>query len=103
MALSRQQTVACKATEQLQTAGYVGSAVDPCLFMKGEGKTCVYIIMHVDDALLVGEAAAVQSAKSDISNMIDILDLGSSTYFLGKASFRLNKGFGYCYLSNGTW
>jgi hypothetical protein len=81
-----------KLREQLQTAGYVGSAVDPCLFMKGEGKACVYIIVHVDDALLVGEAAAVQSAKSDISKLFDIKDLGSATYFLGKEIIQTEQG-----------
>jgi hypothetical protein len=81
-----------KLREKLQAAGYAGSAVDPCMFMKGDGKSCVYVLIHVDDALLVGQAEAIESAKRDISKMFEIKDLGSAKYFLGKEIVQTERG-----------
>jgi hypothetical protein len=81
-----------KLREELQSSGYVGSAVDPCLFMKGSVKSRVYILVHVDDALLVGEAHAVEMAKHDIAKSFDIKDLGPAEFFLGKDIVQTDHG-----------
>lgn len=72
-----------KLAEVFVAAGYKRSAVDPCLFYKGEGASRVFILVHVDDALVVGRVAHVRDAKQDMANAFEIKDLGPAAHFLG--------------------
>ncbi len=72
-----------KLKEELGAAGFQPSAHDPCLFMAGDGPDRVYVLVHVDDALLVGNHAAVEHAKVAMASAFEVKDLGAASYFLG--------------------
>ncbi len=68
---------------ELQAAGFKQSLQDQCLFITGEGESRAYVLVHVDDALVVGKLDAVCNAKNALSCAFDIKDLGEASYFLG--------------------
>jgi hypothetical protein len=56
-----------KLTEELTKLGYRQSQADPCLFYKGIFRDTVYLLVHVDDAILAGDRVHVQAAKAEIA------------------------------------
>jgi hypothetical protein len=50
---------------------------------KGTGASRVYVLIHVDDALIAGSRASVTAAKKKIAGHFDIKDMGLAKYFLG--------------------
>ena len=72
-----------KLTEMFMAASYQQSTVDPCLFFKGKEGSRVFVVVHVDDALLVGDSSAIAAAKQDMRNAFDTKDLGPAHFFLG--------------------
>ena len=72
-----------KLKEELGAAGFQPSAHDPCLFLAGAGSERVYVLVHVDDALLVGNPGAVERAKVAMASAFEVKDLGAASYFLG--------------------
>jgi hypothetical protein len=68
--------------------GFTPSKHEPCLFIRGTGADRVYVMVHVDDALVFGKAGAIKQAKASISSMFDIKDMGQASYFL---SMRIQK------------
>ncbi len=72
-----------KLREELGAGGFEPSAYDPCLFMAGSGVDRAYVLVHVDDAFLVGGPQAVQRAKGAMARAFEVKDLGAASYFLG--------------------
>jgi hypothetical protein len=72
--------------------GPAQSQNDPCLFIPGSKSERVYVLIHVDDALVIGQKSAVKQAKEDISTMFDIKDIGMASYFLGTRIQRTTDG-----------
>jgi Reverse transcriptase (RNA-dependent DNA polymerase)/Integrase core domain/GAG-pre-integrase domain len=83
-----------KLREQMIKHGFTPSQHDPCLFFRGDGEWRVYIVIHVDDALIFGKPHAGAKAKQSVSQMFDIKDLGPVRYFLG-ISIQRNASGGY--------
>jgi hypothetical protein len=65
------------------TIGLHPSESDPCLFVDTTCKEQTYVVIHVDDALIVGPSASVLAVKSRISSLFEVRDLGEATLFLG--------------------
>jgi hypothetical protein len=72
--------------------GFVPSKHEPCLFLRGTGSNRVYVMVHVDDALLVGSTQAVRDAKRDMQKMFDTKDIGDARHFLGMTITRHEDG-----------
>lgn len=72
-----------KLREEMQKYGFIPSYTDPCFFYRGTASTRVYVLIHVDDALVVGKKKSLLEAKKTIASMFDIKDLGPASYFLG--------------------
>lgn len=68
--------------------GFVLSEADPCWFTCGEGESRVYVLVHVDDCLLVGKQAATAKTKQDIGKLFEIEDRGAICHFLGMEVLR---------------
>ena len=43
----------------------------------------VYVLVHVDDGLIIGAMKTVQAALEAIAGTFDIKDIGGAVYFLG--------------------
>jgi transposase InsO family protein len=69
-------------SKELLKLQFKQSSADPCLFHKGAGEDAVYLLIHVDDGVIVGQCDSVAHTKSSIAAIFDIKDLGQATYFL---------------------
>jgi hypothetical protein len=70
--------------------GFTPSQNDPCLFLRGQGAERVYVMAHVDDALVAGRRAAVNKAKRSMADMFEVKDMGAAQHFLGMTIKRGN-------------
>jgi hypothetical protein len=50
-----------KFAKDLMDLGFKRCSSDPCLFMRGEGATRLYILTYVDDNLVLGKKASIDS------------------------------------------
>jgi hypothetical protein len=55
-----------KLSQILRKIGFEQSHADPCLFYKGTGRDCVYLVVHVDDCYVVGDLKLIQATITDI-------------------------------------
>jgi hypothetical protein len=65
---------------------------DPCLFMKGTGSSRMLLLVHVDDCLIVGNAAETTNCIKTLAKYFDSKDLGEAKFFLGQAIERHSSG-----------
>jgi hypothetical protein len=72
-----------KLKESLLGAGFSISSADPCLYIIAHEGANVFVLVHVDDCLVVGHKAGVQYAKGLICSLFDVKDLGPASTFLG--------------------
>jgi hypothetical protein len=79
-------------TEKLVSLGFQTNDADPCLFIKGEHPSAVYVLIHVDDAVIVGQPQDVAEVKQQLGAIFDIKDLGSASYFLSIEITRSEDG-----------
>lgn len=57
---------------------------DNCLFIKHSGSTKTYLLVYVDDILIVGnDKDDIQHVKDYLNDQFSIKDLGNAKYFLG--------------------
>ena len=71
-----------KLRGELLRMGFTPSDADPCLFFKGNEERRVYILVHVDDGLIVGRRTEVQAAMVAIASAFDVKDIGEASFFL---------------------
>jgi transposase InsO family protein len=74
--------------KDLEAAGFVESQADPGLFIAHHEKGIIYLLVYVDDILLVTNKEALQDAKSLIMGLYDMRDLGETSSFLGMSILR---------------
>jgi hypothetical protein len=73
-----------KLKDSLEKVGLHPSDSDPCLFIgQFDDGHQVHLLIHVDDALIVGPTAAVREVKSKFSSLFEVRDLGEAALFLG--------------------
>ena len=64
--------------------GFVRSRVDHCVYSKHVGNHFIYIVMYVDDMLLVGNNMdVIKEVKSQLSSKFDMKDLYATNFSLG--------------------
>lgn len=73
-----------KFTSVLTTAGFQQSRHDYALFTRTEGMSSIYLMIYVDDILIMGnDEAAIGDFKKYLHAIFHIKDLGAPKYFLG--------------------
>ena len=73
-----------KLKQELESMGFIASEADPGLFSAQYKAGTVYILVYVDDILVVAKNLAdVQSVKDKLGEAFKITDLGEAKYFLG--------------------
>jgi hypothetical protein len=64
--------------------GFVRSRVDHCVYSKQVGNHFIYVVLYVDDMLLVGNnMVVIKEVKSQLSSKFDMKDLGVANVILG--------------------
>ena len=73
-----------KLKQELESMGFIASEADPGLFSAQYKAGTVYVLVYVDDILVVAKNLAdVQSVKDKLGEAFKITDLGEAKYFLG--------------------
>ena len=62
---------------------------EPCVYKKCERSVVIFLILYVDDILLIGnDIGALSTIKIWLANYFDMKDLGEASYILGKKVLR---------------
>ena len=62
---------------------------EPCVYKKVSGSAFVFLVLYVDDILLMGnDVSVLQSVKIWLSKTFSMKDLGEATYILGIRIYR---------------
>jgi hypothetical protein len=63
---------------------FVRSSADHCVYSKQVGNHFIYVVLYVDDMLLVGNNMdVIKEVKSQLSSKFDMKDLGVANFILG--------------------
>jgi hypothetical protein len=64
--------------------GFPRRKEDHCVYFKLIGDHLIYLVMYVDDMLLIGNnKEVIQDVKTQLSSKFDMKDLGASNFILG--------------------
>jgi hypothetical protein len=64
--------------------GFTRSKEDHCVYFKLIGDHLIYLVLYVDDMLLIGNnKEIIQDVKTQLSSKFDMKDLGVSNFILG--------------------
>jgi hypothetical protein len=69
--------------EAMETMGFESATSDTSLYIQAAGNEKTYVLVYVDDLLIIGRASAVQTVKKQIAAKFKVKDAGEGTYFLG--------------------
>lgn len=72
-----------KLLSELIRLGFTASDADPCMFYRGDAAERVYLLIYVDDGIIIGRQQEVRAALADIAGAFEIKDVGNVSYFLG--------------------
>ena len=72
--------------------GFEGSPNEPCVYKRIQGTKVVFLVLYVDDILLIGNNIEVlSSVKGWLQRQFDMKDLGEAYYILGIKLLRDQK------------
>ena len=64
--------------------GFVRSRDDHCVYSKNVSNHFIYVVLYVNDMLLVGNNMdVIKEVKSQLSSKFDMKDLGAANFILG--------------------
>ena len=75
--------------EAVKEFGFIKNDYDHCVFKKVSGSSVVFLILYVDDILLIGnDVQMLESVKDSLQNSFLMKDLGEAAYILGIKIYR---------------
>ena len=78
--------------EAIKSFGFSQNMDEPCVYKKVSGSTITFLVLYVDDILLIGnDVGAMSSIKVWLSSHFAMNDLGEASYILGIKLFRGRK------------
>jgi hypothetical protein len=81
--------------------GFVKNEEEPCVYKKNSGNAPVFLILYVDDMLLIGnDIPMLESVKTLSKNSFSMKDLGEVAYTLGIRIYRLIRLSQSTYVDN---
>ena len=73
----------------IKSYGFVRNGEEPCIYKWVNGSVVVFLVLYVDDILLIGNnIAALQGIKVWLSSQFSMKDLGEASYILGMKIYR---------------
>ena len=79
-----------KAVKILKNSGFVGSNVNPCLYIKKSVKGIVYVALYVDDNLMLGNMNNASAALKSKGLVLKIVE-GLQDYLSCKIKISVDK------------
>src|SRR5215468_10747066 len=75
--------------EAIKEFGFSQNPDEPCVYKRVDGDAIVFLILYVDDILLMGnDVSVMQSVKIWLFKQFSMKDLGEATYILGIKIYR---------------
>ena len=75
--------------ESVKGFGFVKNEDEPCVYKKISGSAIVFLVLYVDDILLIGnDVPTLQSVKSWLGKCFSMKDLGEAAYIIGIKIYR---------------
>ncbi|GKD80014.1 retrotransposon protein, putative, ty1-copia subclass [Tanacetum coccineum] len=75
--------------EEIKKYGFTQNLNEPCVYKRASGSIIVFLILYVDDILLMGNnIPMLQDVKSWLGKCFTMKDLGEATYILGIKIYR---------------
>ena len=75
--------------ETIKSFDFIKNVDEPCVYKKTSGSAIVFLVLYVDDILLIGnDIPMLQSVKVWLSNQFFMKDLGEASYILGIKIYR---------------
>jgi hypothetical protein len=75
--------------EVVKGFGFRQNEEEPCVYKKESGSAVVFLILYVDDILLIGnDIPMLQSVKTSLNKSFSMKDLGEAAYILGIKIYR---------------
>ena len=72
--------------------GFKKSSDEPCVYKRIQGTKVVFLVLYVDDILLIGnDIEVLSSVKGRLQKQFDMKDLGEANYILGIKLLRDQK------------
>ena len=76
----------------VKSYGYLQNLDEPCIYKNCEGKVVCFLVLYVDDVLLIGnDLAALSTVKIWLASTFDMKDLREASYILGIKLIRDRK------------
>ncbi|TFH84663.1 hypothetical protein EQG41_21235, partial [Billgrantia azerbaijanica] len=73
-----------KFDQSVKIFGFVQCPDEPCVYRKSSGSMVVFLILYVNDILLIGnDVGTLSSVKVWLSAQFDMKDLGEASHVLG--------------------
>ncbi|GKC22314.1 retrotransposon protein, putative, ty1-copia subclass [Tanacetum coccineum] len=70
--------------EEIKKIGFTQNPNEPCVYLKASGSSVAFLILYVDDILLMGNnVTMLQEVKSWLCKCFSMKDLGEAAYILG--------------------
>ena len=70
--------------QAVRSFGFLKSPDEPCVYKRIQGAVVVFLVLYVDDILLIGNNVEVLSdVKGWLNNQLEMKDLGEANYILG--------------------
>ena len=57
-----------KAMEIFKSSGFVGGSISPCLYLKKSAEGVVYVVLYIDNNVMVGNIATIDDAIEALRN-----------------------------------
>ncbi|KAK9036765.1 hypothetical protein V6N11_021693 [Hibiscus sabdariffa] len=75
--------------DAIKEFGFIRNEDEPCVYMKFSGSIVSFLILYVDDILIIGnDVPTLQSIKTWLSSCFSMKDLGEASYILGVKIYR---------------
>ena len=73
-----------KFDQSVKSFGFIQCPDEPCVYKRRSENVVVFLILYVDDILLIGnDVGTLSSVKVWLSNQFDMKDLGEASHILG--------------------
>ena len=75
--------------ETVKQYGFIKNEDEPCVYKKVSGSMIVFLVLYVDDILLIGnDVPTLQQVKTWLGKCFSMKDLGEAAYILGIRIYR---------------
>nr|GFA11267.1 hypothetical protein [Tanacetum cinerariifolium] len=75
--------------DEIKKFGFTQNRNEPCVYIKASGSNITFLILYVDDILLMGNSIPMlQSVKTYLGKCFDMKDLGEAAYIIGIKIYR---------------